>query len=146
MAKRRTVLFLSPETACALTEYGRLHRARFRSTSEAADHLLRRALLEGVDEGTEGLLAPLLRRVVQETTRRELHDQLAPLLHAQTDRLAGLLVRGGQDAASAYGVGVAVLERLTGDAARARAIAEDVRLRAGARYAPPAGAGRGTPR
>ena len=137
MAKQRTVLFLSPETERALTEYARLHRRRFRSTSEAAEHLLQRALLGQVDEGAEGLLVPLLRQVVQETTRRELHDQLAPLLRAQTDRLAGLLVRSGKDAFSAYGVGVAVLERLVGDRARALAIAEEVRLRAGPQYTRP---------
>jgi hypothetical protein len=45
-----------------------------------------------------------------------------------------LLVRSGKDALSGFGVGVAILERLTGDAAAARRLAEEARLAAGPAY------------
>jgi len=134
MTKQRTVLSLSPEIVCALGEYQRRHRARFGSPSAAAEHLLRRALEAEVDEGLEGLLIPALARVVEEAAARAVEARVAPLLKGQTDRLAGLLVRSGKDALSGYGVGVAILERLTGDRAAARRLAEEARLQSGAAY------------
>jgi hypothetical protein len=62
MEKQRTVLYLTAETAHALGEYLRLHRARFRSRSDAAEHLLRRALAGALAEGVEDLLAPAIVR------------------------------------------------------------------------------------
>lgn len=135
MTKRKTVLYLRPETATGLAEYQRRHRVRFASASAAADHLLARALTAAVDEGAEGLLVPDIQRAVRETTRREIEEQVLPLIERQTERLAGLLVRSGKDAAGAFGVGAVILERVLGDAVRAREIAADVRLRAGAQYA-----------
>ncbi len=134
MTKQRTVLSLSPEIVCALGEYQRRHRARFGSPSAAAEHLLRRALEAGLDEGTEGLLIPALARAVEEAAARAVEARVAPLLKGQTDRLAGLLVRSGKDALSGYGVGVAILERLTGDRAAAWRLAEEARLQSGAAY------------
>jgi len=134
MAKQRTVLSLSPETVCALGEYQQRHRERFRSPSAAAEHLLRRALTTEIDEGTEGLLIPALARAVEEAAARAVEARVAPLLKGQTDRLAGLLVRSGKDALSGYGVGVAILERLTGDREGARRLAEEARLAAGPAY------------
>jgi len=134
MAKQRTVLSLSPETVCALGEYQQRHRERFRSPSAAAEHLLRRALTTEIDEGTEGLLVPVLARAVEEAAARAVEARVAPLLKGQTDRLAGLLVRSGKDALSGYGVGVAILERLTGDREGARRLAEEARLAAGPAY------------
>ena len=134
MTKQKTILYLSTETVGALMEYQRLHRARFRSASAAADHLLGRALGGELDEGMEGLLAPLIERAVREATREEIARGVGALLDRQTNRLAGLLVKSGKDALSAYGVGVAVLERLTGDKTRAQVIARDARLKAGPAY------------
>ena len=134
MAKRKTILYLTAETAVALGEYQRRHRDRFGSPSAAAEHLLRRALEGAVDEGTEGLLIPALTRAVEAAAARAVEARVAPLLKAQTDRLAALLVRGGKDALSGYGVGVAILERLTGDREGARRLAEEARLAAGPAY------------
>ena len=134
MAKRKTILYLTAETAAALGEYQRRHRERFRSPSAAAEHLLGRALTAGLDEGTEGLLVPILARAVEEAAARAVEARVAPLLKGQTDRLAGLLVRSGKDALVGVGVGVAILERLTGDRAAARRLAEEARLAAGSAY------------
>jgi len=134
MAKRKTILYFTAETAVALGEYQRRHRARFGSPSAAAEHLLQRALLGELDEGTEGLLAPLVERRVEEAAARAVEARVAPLLAAQTDRLAALLVRSGKDALGAFGVGVAILERLTGDRAAARRLAEEARLAVGPAY------------
>jgi len=134
MAKRKTILYLTAETAMALGEYQRHHRERFRSPSAAAEHLLRRALTAELDEGTEGLLVPVLARAVEEAAARAVEARVAPLLKGQTDRLAGLLVRSGKDALVGVGVGVAILERLTGDREGARRLAEEVRLAAGPAY------------
>ncbi len=135
MAPRaRREIYLTAETDLALAEYARRHRARFRTTSQAVEHLLGRALATEMDEGTEGLLAPLIARRVEEAAARAVEARVAPLLAAQTDRLAGLLVRSGKDALGAYGLGVAILARLTGDAAIARRLAEEARLAAGPAY------------
>ena len=135
MAPRaRREIYLTAETDLALADYARRHRARFRTTSQAVEHLLRRALTGEVDEGVEGLLAPTIARRVEEAAARAVEARVAPLLAAQTDRLAALLVRSGKDALSGFGVGVAILERLTGDAAAARRLAEEARLAAGPAY------------
>ncbi len=135
MAPRaRREIYLTAETDLALADYARRHRARFRTTSQAVEHLLRRALTGEVDEGVEGLLAPTIARRVEEAAARAVEARVAPLLAAQTDRLAGLLVRSGKDALGAYGVGVAILARLTGDAAAARRLAAEARLAAGPAY------------
>jgi len=132
--RRRREIYLTAETELALAEYARRHRERFRTTSQAVEHLLQRALVGELDEGVEGLLAPLLARRVEEATARAVEARVAPLLRAQTDRLAALLVRSGKDALSGYGVGVAILERLTGDADAARRLAAEARLAAGPAY------------
>lgn len=132
--KRRCEIYLTAETELALIEYARRHRARFRTPSQAAEHLLKRALVSEVDEGLEGLLTPLIERRVEEAAARAVEARVAPLLKAQTDRLAGLLVKSGKDALSGFGVGVAILERLTGDRTKAQALARDARLKAGPAY------------
>ncbi len=134
MAKRKTILYLTAETAVALGEYQRRHHERFGSPSAAAEHLLRRALTGEVDEGLEGLLVPALARAVEAAAARAVEARVAPLLKGQTDRLAGLLVRSGKDALVGVGVGVAILERLTGDREGARRLAEEARLAAGPAY------------
>jgi hypothetical protein len=133
--KQRRELYLGAEVDAALAEYARRHRDRFRTTSQAAEHLLRRALLGGMGEGTEGLLAPVIERAVREAAAGAVEGRVLPLLEAQSERLAGLLVRSGKDALSAHHLGAMILEELTGDPARARHAAEEARLRAGAGYA-----------
>ena len=133
--KQRRELYLSAEVDTALAEYARRHRDRFQTASQAAEHLLRRALLSGMDEGTEGLLAPVIERAVREAAAGAVERRVLPLLQAQTERLAGLLVRSGKDALSAHHLGATILEELTGDPDRARQAAKEARLRAGAEYA-----------
>jgi len=134
--KQRTVLYLTAETAHALGEYLRLHRACFRSRSDAAEHLLRRALAGGLDEGVEDLLAPTIVRVVREATRREIQDGVGVLVERQSNRLAALLVGSGKDAYRAARIAEVALGHLLADPVRAAQIAEEARLQAGARYRP----------
>ncbi|MHB8646190.1 MAG: hypothetical protein ACYDAR_10430 [Thermomicrobiales bacterium] len=136
MEKQRTVLYLTAETAHALGEYLRLHRARFRSRSDAAEHLLRRALAGGLDEGVEDLLAPTIVRAVREATRREIQDGVGALVERQSNRLAALLVGSGKDAFRAARIAEVVLGHLLADPVRAARVAEEARLQAGARYRP----------
>ncbi len=136
MEKQRTVLYLTAETAHALGEYLRLHRACFRSRSDAAEHLLRRALAGGLDEGVEDLLAPTIVRVVREATRREIQDGVGVLVERQSNRLAALLVGSGKDAYRAARIAEVALGHLLADPVRAAQIAEEARLQAGARYRP----------
>jgi hypothetical protein len=133
-AKERWELYLSPETGRALADYARTHRDRFRTASQAADHLLRRALMGAISEGEEELLVPALARIVRETTKREILDQLAPLLGRQSNRLAGLLIQSGKDAHAAAEVAAALLAQLFGDPRGAAMILEEARLAAGDRY------------
>ena len=143
MARRhRVVVYLDDETAAALDDYQARHRREFHSASAALQHLLRRALLGAVTEDGEGLLAPALARLVREAAGREIQDRLAPLLKAQTERLAALLVRtdrdavaAAKDAAVAAAVATALVEVVTGDPVGAQAVADEARLRAGAKYA-----------
>ncbi len=136
MEKQRTVLYLTAETAHALGEYLRLHRACFHSRSGAAEHLLRRALAGGLDEGVEDLLAPTIVRVVREATRREIQDGVGALVERQSNRLAALLVGSGKDAYRAARIAEVALGHLLADPVRAAQIAEEARLQAGARYRP----------
>jgi hypothetical protein len=132
--KDRQVIYLGAATAAALADYHARRRGQFKSVSATVEHLLQRALLGELDEGMEGLLAPVIARRVEEAAARAVEERVATLLRAQTDRLAALLVRSGKDALGGYGVGVAILERLTGDPAVARRLAEEARLAAGPAY------------
>lgn len=134
MAKEKTILYLSTETARALVEYARRHAPRVRSKSDAADYLLRRALTGDVDEGTDGILAPLIAEIVRETARREILDQISPLLDRQSNRLAALLVQSGKDAHRAARLTEIALAHLTNDPPGAARASEEARLRAGAQY------------
>ena len=133
----RTVLYLAPATARALQAYQARYCARFPSRSVAGEHLLARALLgedNGLDEGLEGVLAPLLERRVAAAAGQVVREEIGTLLRAQTDRLAALLVRSGKDARTSATLSTAILEQLTGDRALARRLAEEARLAAGPAY------------
>lgn len=134
MGTERTVLYLQVETVQALAGYGLRHASRFPSRSAAADHLLRRALMGELDEGMEGVLAPMLVRAVRETLRREIADQTGPLIERQSQRLAGLLVQSGKDAHRAARIAEVVLGHLLADPARAARVVDEADLRAGTRY------------
>lgn len=137
MAKVKVVLSLDPATAEALAAFRDRRRERFPHRSAAAEHLLQRALLGAIDEGVEELLAPTLARRVEAAAARVVREEVAALLRAQTDRLAGLLVRSGKDARASTSLGTAILEELTGDRQRARRLADEARLAAGAAYTAP---------
>ncbi len=134
--KTRTDLYLSRTTETALREYVRCHHDRFRTTSQAAEHLLARALMSPVDEGRESLLVPHLVRAVRETVREEVTAQVHPFLDRQTHRLAMLLVQSGKDAYRAARIAEVALGHLLADPAHAARVAEEARLQAGARYRP----------
>ena len=132
--KVRTVLYLAPATAQALAEYQARHRRQFPNLSAAGDHLLGRALAGELDEGLEGVLAPLIERRVAEAAARAVEERVAPLLQAQSNRLAALLVKSGKDALTAAEIATALAAQVTGDRAAARRIAEEARLKAGPAY------------
>lgn len=134
MTKIRLAVYLDAATAEALAAWQQRHRGRCRSLSEAGQHLLGRALLAEVDEGLEGLLIPILERRVEEAAERAVREEIIALLRAQTDRLAGLLVRSGKDARASATIGAAILEQVTGDRALARRLADEARLASGAAY------------
>ena len=134
METQRTVLYLRSATAAALTDYWGRHGGRFRSRSQAADHLLARALAGSLGEGTEALLAPALLAAVRESARREIQDGVGALLERQSGRLAALLVQSGNDAHRAARIAEAMLGHLLADPARAARVAEEAQLQAGARY------------
>ncbi len=134
MIRRRHTVFLAPAVEQALFDYTHRHRARFPTASQAAEHLLARALAGNLGEGTEELLAPALLAAVRETTRREIVDGVGTLLERQSHRLATLLVQSGNDAYRAARLAEVALGHLLGDPARAARVAEEAGLQAGARY------------
>jgi len=86
MAKVRTTVYIDTETNAALRDYARRHRI---SIGEANNQLLRRALFGGLDEGTEAMLVPEIRKAVGEAARREIQENMSRLLGAQTDACSG---------------------------------------------------------
>ena len=134
MAKTRLAIYLDAATAAALADWQRRHRDRCPSLSEAGQWLLGRALLADLDAGAEALLAPHLERRLTAAIGGLVREELGLALRAQTDRLAGLLVRSGKDARAGATLGSAILEQLTGDRQYARRLADEARLAAGAAY------------
>lgn len=137
MAKTRLAIYLDAPTAEALAGWQLRHREACPSLSEAGQWLLARALLADLDPGAEGLIAPHLERRLTAAIGGMVREELGLLLRAQTDRLAGLLVRGGKDARAGVTLGTAILEQLIGDRQRARRLADEARLAAGAAYTAP---------
>lgn len=111
MAKVRTTVYIEPETDRALRDYARRERI---SIGETNNRLLWRALFGGLDEGTEAMLVPEIRRAVREAAGREVRETVSRLLGAQTDRLFGVLVTCGRDAYVARRLARDVLEEDTG--------------------------------
>ncbi len=155
--KVRAALYLTPQVETALAEYTRRHCNRFRTSSQAADHLLKCALTTPVDEGMEGIIAPYLRplveqsvsrsmaaikqdllqgieQAVRETTRRETEDAMAKYTKALGNRVAALLVNAGKDAHTAVQLCLTLLEYDLEDKERVKAYHEEAKLAAGKRY------------
>lgn len=106
-------MYIDTETNTALRDYARRHRL---SIGEANNQLLRRALFGGLDEGTEAMLVPEIRKAVGEAAKREIQESMSRLLGAQTDRLFGALVTCGRDAYVARKLAKDVLDDSTGSA------------------------------
>ncbi len=79
--KVREQIWLSQHVREALIEYTRRHNNRFDTSSQAADHLLKRALTTRVDEGMEGIIAPYLRPLVEQSVSRSMAAIKKDLLH-----------------------------------------------------------------
>ncbi len=134
MTNIKTTLHLDPTVLAALDAYQRRHRRTLPTRSAATSLLLKRALLAAVDPDADGLLAPEVARQVEVAAERVVREEVGALLRAQTDRLAGLLVRSGKDARTGATIGTAILERVTGDRALARRLADEARLASGPAY------------
>lgn len=155
--KVREQIWLSQHVREALIEYTRRHNNRFDTSSQAADHLLKRALTTPVDEGMEGIIAPYLRplveqsvsrsmaaikkdllhgieQAVRETTRRETEDAMAKYTKALGNRVAALLVNAGKDAHTAVQLCLTLLEYDLEDKERVKAYHEEAQVAAGKRY------------
>lgn len=137
MAKVKVLLSLDATIVGALQAYQERRRDRFPHRSAAAEHLFARALLGAIEEEIEGLLIPTLERRVEAAAERVVREEVATLLRAQTDRLAGLLVRSGKDCRASVALGTTILEQLTGDRQHARRLTDEARLAAGTAYTAP---------
>ncbi len=158
MTKVREQIWLSQHVREALIQYTRRHNNRFGTSSQAADHLLKRALTTPVDEGVEGIIAPYLRplveqsvsramaaikkdllhgieQAVRETTRRETEDAMVKHTKALGNRVAALLVNAGKDAHIAVQLCLTLLEYDLEDKERVQAYYEEAKLAASKRYA-----------
>jgi len=78
MAKPKVTLFLSEETVRLLHEYTARH-ALFTTTSQSADHLLRRALLCDLGEAVEEFLSPSLLAAIDRQLTSALERCLPPV-------------------------------------------------------------------
>ena len=122
---------MSPETDTALQDYARRHNL---NASVAGERLLRRALFGGLDEGTEAMLVPEIRKAVAAAAGREIREHVTRLLEAQTDRLFGVLVTNGRDAFVARQLARDCYEELTDDPEAAKEREQDAWLMARTRY------------
>lgn len=106
--KGKLVIYVSAETEASLREYQRVHSRRFGTMSQAADHLLSRAMSSPVDEGRDQALAPAIRDAVLEAVaeaNERLERELKGELERHTNRLASLLVKVGITAGAAARIG-----------------------------------------
>lgn len=131
MSKVRRVTYLSYELDRALADYARRHGI---NASVAAERLLKRALYGALDEGTEAMLVPEIRKAVAEAAGREIRDNVTRLLEAQTDRLYPALVTYGRDAFVARQLARDCYEDLTDDPEATEERERDAWLKARTRY------------
>ncbi|MDP9478357.1 MAG: hypothetical protein M3R38_22195 [Actinomycetota bacterium] len=131
MKKVRTTVYVDADTDLALRDYARRHRI---SIGEANNQLLRRALFDSLDEGTEAMLVPEIRKAVAAAAAREIREHVTRLLEAQTNRLAALLVTSGRDAFVARKLARDCFEDLTDDPRGADEREQDAWLKSRTRY------------
>jgi len=131
MTKVRKIVYLSPDVDLAVADYAR--RCKL-PVSHATDELLRRALFGGLDEGTEAMLVPEIRRAVTHAAGCEVRENVTRLLEAQTNRLAALLVTSGRDAFTARKLARDCFEELTDDPQGADERENDAWLKSRTRY------------
>ncbi len=106
--KGKLVIYVSAETEASLREYQRVHSKRFATMSQAADHLLSRAMSSPVDEGRDQALAPAIRDAVLQAViegNERLEREVKGQLDRQTNRLAGMLAKVGVTAGMAARLG-----------------------------------------
>ncbi len=129
--KIRNTVYIDAEIDTALRDYARRHKL---STAEATNQLLRRAIFGALDEGTEAMLVPEVRKAVREAAGREIREHVTRLLEAQTNRLAALLVTAGRDAFTARKLVRDCFEELTDDPKGADERENDAWLKSRTRY------------
>jgi len=127
----KNTLYIEADTNAALRDYARRKRL---SITEAMNQLLRIALFDQIDEGTEAMLVPEIRKAVAHAAGREIREHVTRLLEAQTDRLFGVLVTNGRDAFVARQLGRDCYEELTDDPEAAKEREQDAWLKARTRY------------
>ncbi len=140
-AKVRAALYLTPKVETALVEYTRRHRDRFKTCSQAADHLLARALANPVDEGAESIIAPALISAIEgilrrerDTVRKETEEAVAKQTKQLGNRVAALLVNAGKDAHVGVRLCLNLLEYDLEDPESVKAYYEEAQLAAGKKY------------
>ncbi len=131
MGRMRNTIYLDGEVDVALRDWA--DRKGY-SMSEASDILLRHALFDSIDEGTQAMLVPEISRAVREAARREIQENMSRLLGVQTDRLFGVLVTAGRDAYVARKLAKDVLDDSTGSAQWANDRERDASLTSRRRY------------
>ena len=131
MNKVKNTLYIEADTNAALRDYA--YRKHL-SITEAMNQLLRIALFDQIDEGTEAMLVPEIRKAVAHAAGREIREHVTRLLGVQTDRLFGVLVTGGRDAFVARQLARDCYEELTDDPEAAREREQDAVLKARTRY------------
>lgn len=120
--REKTTLYLRSETVQALSDYLHRHAPHLRSKSDVVELLLCRALQDTADARGE--------RAAVEGVR----DEIVSYLAQQSDRLAALLLQSGKDAHRAAQMVELLSARILDDTHAAARLAEEARLRAGARY------------
>jgi hypothetical protein len=131
MGRMRNTIYLDRDVDIALRDWA--DRKGY-SMSEASNILLRHALFDSLDEGTQAMLVPEISKAVREAARREIQENMSRLLGAQTDRLAGLLVTAGRDAYTARKLARDILDENTGSTQWANDREQDALLASRRRY------------
>ena len=131
MGKTRNTVYCDPDVDLAVRDYA--DRKGF-TMSEASNILLRRALFDSLDEGTQAMLVPEIRKAVAHAAGREIREHVTRLLEAQTNRLFGVLVTNGRDAFVACQLARDCFEELTDDPKGADERENDAWLKSRTRY------------
>ncbi len=131
MGRTRNTIYLDRDVDLALRDWA--HRRGY-SMSEASNILLRRALFDSLDDGTQAMLVPEISRAVREAAGREIREHMTRLLGAQTDRMIGVLVASGRDAYVARKLARDVLDEDTGSTEWANGREQEALLAARRRY------------